>query len=56
MADLSRDDRLRRQVAQRLSLRKPQEEGLHILGDIAGMIDWTGAVDLVALLDEVKAR
>ncbi|QKS00127.1 DEAD/DEAH box helicase family protein [Sphingomonas sp. CL5.1] len=56
MTDLSRDDRLRRQVAQRLSLRKPQEEGLHILGDVAGMIDWTGTVDPVALLDEVKAR
>ncbi|WP_084584502.1 DEAD/DEAH box helicase family protein [Sphingomonas azotifigens] len=56
MAELTRDDRLRRQVAQRLSLRKPQELALEILGVVDGMMDWEGAVDPVALLEQVKAR
>ena len=55
MTDLTRDDRLRRQVAQRLSLRKPQEEALRILADVAGRLDWDGTVDPAALLAEIRA-
>lgn len=55
MAELTRDDRLRRQVAQRLSLRRPQEEALRILADIAGRLDWDGTVDPVALLAHIRA-
>ena len=55
MADLTRDDRLRRQVAQRLSLRKPQEEALRILADVAGRLDWDGTADPAALLADIRA-
>lgn len=55
MADLTRDDRLRRQVAQRLSLRKPQEEALRILADVAGRLDWDSATDPAALLEDIRA-
>lgn len=55
MADLTRDDRLRRQVAQRLSLRKPQEEALRILADVASRLDWDGAADPAALLADIRA-
>lgn len=55
MADLTRDDRLRRQIAQRLSLRKPQEEALRILADVAGRLDWDGAADPAALLADIRA-
>ncbi|NBB40111.1 DEAD/DEAH box helicase family protein [Sphingobium yanoikuyae] len=55
MAELTRDDRIRRQVSQRLSLRKPQEEALAILGEIAGMMAWDSEVDPIALLEQVKA-
>lgn len=55
MADLSRDDRLRRQVAQRLSLRKPQEEALRILADVAGRVGWSDSVDPAALLADIRA-
>jgi len=55
MTDLTRDDRLRRQVAQRLSLRKPQEEALRILADVAGRLDWDGTADPAALLADVRA-
>jgi type III restriction enzyme len=48
-------DRVRRQVAQRLSLRRPQEEALKILADIAARIDWSGEVDTAALLREIEA-
>lgn len=55
MTDLTRDDRLRRQVAQRLSLRKPQEEALRILADVAGRLDWDGTADPAALLADIRA-
>lgn len=55
MFELTRDDRLRRQVAQRLSLRKPQEEALRILADVAGRLDWDGTVDPAALLADIRA-
>lgn len=54
-AALTAQQRIRRQVTQRLSLRRPQEEALAILADIADRIDWKNSVDLVALLDDVKA-
>lgn len=52
---LTQNQRIRRQVAQRLSLRKPQEEALNILTDIADRIDWCGEVDCAALLAEIAA-
>lgn len=52
---LTPNQRIRRQVAQRLSLRKPQEEALNILTDIAERVDWRGEVDVDALLAEIAA-
>ncbi len=52
---LTPNQRIRRQVAQRLSLRKPQEEALNILTEIADRIDWRGEVDCTALLAEIAA-
>lgn len=52
---LTPNQRIRRQVAQRLSLRKPQEEALTILADIADRIDWRGEVDTQALLADIAA-
>lgn len=52
---LTPNQRIRRQVAQRLSLRKPQEEALNLLTDIAERIDWRGEVDCAALLAEIAA-
>ena len=52
---LTQNQRIRRQVAQRLSLRKPQEEALNILTDIADRIDWRSEVDCAALLAEIAA-
>ncbi len=54
MTDLTRDDRQRRQIAQRLSLRKPQEEALRILADVAGRLDWDETVDPAALLADIR--
>lgn len=60
MADISpvlltANQRIRRQVSQRLSLRTPQETALAILADIADRVDWRGEVDTKALLGEVAA-
>ena len=55
MADAVRDERARRQVAQRLSLRRPQEEALRILADVAGRMDWTGPTDTGALLADIRS-
>ena len=46
--------RVRRQIAQRLSLRHPQEKALEILADIADRIDWDSQVDVDALLQEIR--
>jgi type III restriction enzyme len=54
-AMLTPDQRVRRHVTQRLSLRKPQEEALTILADLADRIDWRGEVDPVALLADLSA-
>ncbi|NYD91625.1 DEAD/DEAH box helicase family protein [Sphingomonas melonis] len=60
MADADRGmltphQRIRRQVNQRLSLRPPQEAALAILADVADRIDWTGTVDVKALLTDIRA-
>ncbi|MFA6117878.1 MAG: DEAD/DEAH box helicase family protein [Sphingomonas sp.] len=52
---LTPNERIRRQVAQRLSLRTPQEAALTILADIADRIDWRGEVDTQVLLLEIAA-
>ncbi len=52
---LTPNERIRRQVAQRLSLRAPQEAALTILADIADRVDWRVEADTQALLAEVVA-
>lgn len=54
-AMLTSNQRVRRHVTQRLSLRKPQEEALVILADLADRIDWRADIDPVALLADVSA-
>ncbi|MBV1692052.1 DEAD/DEAH box helicase family protein [Novosphingobium sp. G106] len=51
---LTANQRLQRNVTQRLSLRRPQEEALAVLADVADRIDWRGEVDPVALLADVR--
>lgn len=53
--ELTAHQRIRRQVGQRLSLRRPQADALAILADVADRIDWEGAVDAAALLAEIRA-
>ncbi|AOW22831.1 restriction endonuclease subunit R [Sphingomonas melonis TY] len=55
VAELTVNERIRRQVGQRLSLRRPQADALEILADIADRIDWRGEVDAVALLADIRA-
>ncbi|HEY9248224.1 MAG TPA: DEAD/DEAH box helicase family protein, partial [Rariglobus sp.] len=55
MAELTANQRIRRQVGQRLSLRRPQADALEILADVADEIDWTGEVDTQALLADIRA-
>jgi type III restriction enzyme len=52
---LTANQRIRRQVAQRLSLRTPQDAALTILADIADRVDWRGEVDTKALLAQISA-
>jgi type III restriction enzyme len=47
-------DRIRRQVAQRLSLRRPQEEALKIFATVCDGIDWRGNLDAAVLLEEIS--
>ena len=47
--------RIRREVAQRLSLRAPQEESLKRLAEVADLIDWRGEDDPQELLEEIQA-
>lgn len=53
---LTPNQRIRRQVVQRLSLRNPQEKALNILTDIAESIDWRGEVDADILLAEIASN
>lgn len=48
------DDRLLRQISQRLSLRTPQEDSLGILVDVASKIDLSKDVDLKVALEAVQ--
>lgn len=54
MSDLN-PARTRHQIAQRLSLRAPQEESLNILGEVLEKIDFATAPDLDALLKDIQA-
>lgn len=55
MAELTANQRIRRQVGQRLSLRRPQADALEVLSDVADRIDWTAEVDTQALLADIRA-
>ena len=48
--------RIRRQIAQRLSLRAPQENALTIMGDVLAHMDFAQPSDLVELLKEIQAQ
>lgn len=50
MAEAPNPDRIRRAIAQRLSLRRPQEESLAILADVASKMDGTPSGDLLAAI------
>jgi type III restriction enzyme len=47
-------DRVRRQIAQRLSLRRPQEEALRILAEVSGQMDWAGNSDQAKLIAQIR--
>ena len=53
MSDVN-ETRIRRQIAQRLSLRGPQELALGILGDVLTHMDFSAPCDLAALLAEIR--
>ncbi|MDN2582150.1 DEAD/DEAH box helicase family protein [Aquibium sp. ELW1220] len=48
------EDRIRRQIAQRLSLRAPQERSLEILADVVGRIGMTKGGDPIAALETIR--
>lgn len=52
---LTAHQRIRRQVTQRLSLRRPQEEALAILADVADRIDWKNDAEVQFLLANIRA-
>ena len=56
MAEPVNETRIRRQIAQRLSLRAPQENALTILGDVLAHMDFAQPSDLVELLKEIQAQ
>lgn len=51
MAD---QDRIRRQIAQRLSLRAPQEQSLQILADVVDRLGFDKEIDPVQALETIK--
>lgn len=55
-AALGQEARIRRQIAQRLSLRAPQEEALNILGQVLAHMDFTAPCDTAALLEAIRAQ
>ena len=55
-AVLGHEARLRRQIAQRLSLRGPQENSLKLLGQVLAHMDFTGPCDPAALLATINAQ
>jgi type III restriction enzyme len=56
MTEPVNEARLRRRIAQRLSLRAPQETSLSILGDVLADMDFSAETDPVALLSAIKAQ
>ncbi|WP_062788640.1 DEAD/DEAH box helicase [Novosphingobium capsulatum] len=55
-AVLGHEARIRRQIAQRLSLRGPQENSLNILAEVLAHLDFAAPCDAAALLAAVKAQ
>jgi type III restriction enzyme len=55
-AVLGHEARIRRQIAQRLSLRAPQENSLNLLGQVLAHMDFTAPCDAAALLATIKAQ
>lgn len=55
-AVLGHEARIRRQIAQRLSLRGPQENSLNILGQVLAHMDFTAPCDAAALLATIKVQ
>lgn len=54
MLEAANSQKIKRQIAQRLSLRRPQEEALDILADILEHMDFSNPADLTALLGEFQ--
>lgn len=52
---MASDERIQRQISQRLSLRSPQEQSLAILADVVSKSDLSKDVDLKAALDTIQA-
>lgn len=51
---MSDQERIRRQIAQRLSLRAPQEQSLEILADVVDRIGFEKDIDPVLALETIK--
>ena len=49
------DERIQRQITQRLSLRSPQEKSLAILADVVSKIELSKDTDLAAALETIQA-
>ena len=56
MVEPVNETRIRRQIAQRLSLRAPQENALTIMGEVLAHMDFAQPSDLVELLKEIQAQ
>lgn len=54
MLETLNPERVKRQIAQRLSLRRPQEEALDILVEVLSHMDFESEADLDALLAEMQ--
>ena len=52
---MANDQRIQRQITQRLSLRAPQEQSLAILADVVAKIDLSKGADPVAALETIQA-
>ena len=52
---MASDERIQRQITQRLSLRSPQEQSLAILADVVSKIDLSKDADLTAALETIQA-
>ena len=52
---MASDERIQRQITQRLSLRSPQEHSLALLADVVSKIDLSKDTDLTAALEMIQA-